>query len=296
MIYRIVNTDNFGRDYPDEKFVGGEYATAAEAQAEANKLNGPDSGMLNQLLHLDKPLFVLDLETTSLDVKEARIIEIAFQRWESIGLTKEWSSRINPGIQIPASSSKVHGIFDADVADKPTFKQLAVNLAKGLSDCSFANQNIRFDLRILSAEFARAGVEWSYTCAKIIDSFVLERLAVPRSLSHLHEKYTGAKHDGAHGALSDVRAAATVIAKQLEAHDALPRDLAKLHELSWPGEIDEGGKFRIIDNVAVCQFGKWRGKPMRDIPIDYYDWLLKSDFPADVKRLAADAKLGKFPA
>ncbi len=41
MIYRIVNTDNFGGDYPDEKFVGGEYVTKEEAQIEAARLNFP---------------------------------------------------------------------------------------------------------------------------------------------------------------------------------------------------------------------------------------------------------------
>ena len=40
MTYRIVNTDNFGRDYPDETFVDGEYETEDEAQAQADAMNG----------------------------------------------------------------------------------------------------------------------------------------------------------------------------------------------------------------------------------------------------------------
>jgi DNA polymerase-3 subunit epsilon len=141
----------------------------------------------------------------------------------------------------------------------------------------------------------RAGVAWSYVGARIVDSSRLEALAVPRSLSHLHEKYVGLKHDGAHGALSDVRAAVTVIMKQLETHDALPRDLDKLHEAQWPGYLCDGGEFRMENGVALCQFGKHRGKPIQTIPNDYWDWILKSEFPADVKALAANAKLGRFP-
>ena len=252
--------------------------------------------MLNQLLDLQKPLFILDIEATSLDVKEARIVELAFQRWESTGMTKEWQTRINPGIPIPAASSKVHGIFDADVAGKPTFKQLAANLAKGFSDCSFGGQNCRYDLRVIQAEMDRAGQPWSYTGARIVDSSVLERLAVPRSLSHLYEKYIGLKHDGAHGALSDVRAASTVIMKQLQTHDSLPRDLDALHAAQWPEEwIDGEGKFKRVNGVVTCQFGKHRGKALKDIPTDYWDWILKSDFPADVKALASAAKLGNYP-
>ena len=278
--------------------------------------------MIHQLLNLTRPLLVLDTETTGVDVQNDRIIEFAFQCFEpEKGMTKEYRTLVNPGIPIPASATKVHGITDADMRRcqvcgmeqgdtdrhvglgddahefKPvyTFKQLAANLAKGFTGCDFAGQNVRFDLRILAAEMQRAGVAWSYAGARIVDSSRLEALAVPRSLSHLHEKYVGLKHDGAHGALSDVRAAATVISKQLEAHASLPRDLDKLHAEQWPGELDEGGKFKLVGGVAICQFGKWRGKPMQDIPIDYYDWLLKSDFPADVKTLAAEAKMGRFP-
>jgi hypothetical protein len=40
-IYRIVNTDNFGGDYPDEKFVGEEYTDKDAADKEAETLNGP---------------------------------------------------------------------------------------------------------------------------------------------------------------------------------------------------------------------------------------------------------------
>lgn len=273
--------------------------------------------MIHQLLPLARPLFVLDTETTGTDPQNDRIVEIGVQRWEATGLTKEWRTFVNPGIPIPASATKIHnissftllccqtcGLIPDDVAPDrcrcetprkvPTFKQLAMNFSKGFINCDYLGQNVRFDLRILAAEFARAGIAWSYAGARIIDSYQLERLAVPRSLSHLHEKYVGMKHDGAHGALSDVRAAATVVAKQLEAHD-LPRDLDALHAAQWPGELDEGGKFKMIGGVATCQFGKWRGKPMRDIPIDYYDWLLKSDFPADVKALAAEAKMGRYP-
>ncbi len=291
--------------------------------------------MLNTLLTLNQPLFVLDLETTSLDVKEARIVEIAFQRWEASGMTKEWTSRVNPGIPIPAAASKVHGIFDADVASKPTFKQLAVNLAKGLSDCSFANQNIRFDLRILAAEFARAGQAWSYAGARIIDSYQLERLAVPRNLSALYEKYVriqclncggmgttthdilfggtehdteerdckvcnglgnvGEKHDGAHGALSDVLAAATVIARQLETFPNLPRDLDKLHDAQWPGEIDTEGRFRFINGVACVAFGKWNGKAISSVDTSYWDWICSNDFSPEVKAIAERAKMGQYP-
>ena len=274
--------------------------------------------MIHQLLSLTRPLFVLDTETTGTDPRTDRIVELGFQRWTAEGVTKEYRTLVNPGVSIPASATKVHGITDDnmqtcqdcrkhrdDVAPDrcrcdrfrpvPTFQQLAANLAGGFSDCDFAGQHVRFDLRVLDAEMQRAGVAWSYAGARIVDSYRLEALALPRDLGSLHEKYTGARHEGAHGALSDVRASATVIAAQLEVHSALPRVLSKLHDAQWPGWLCDGGQFTMIDGVATCQFGKWRGRPMREIDPSYWDWILRSEFPADVKALASAAKMGEFP-
>lgn len=280
--------------------------------------------MIHQLLNLTRPMFWLDCETTGTDVKTDRIVELGFEQWTAEGMVKEWRSLINPGVPIPAESTKVHDITDdqlractkcayykeahpvavSDVTMQyceqfhpvPHFKQLAPNLALGLVNCDFGGKNVRFDLRILAAEFARAGVEWGYVGARIVDAERLEQIAVPRTLSHLHEKYTGHKHDDAHGALSDVRASVTVVVHQLQAHPTLPRDLDQLHALQWPGFIDGDGKFRFNDGVACFGgWGKYANKPMHKVPVAYYDFILGADFSADVKALARDAKLGKFP-
>lgn len=70
---------------------------------------------LHQLLAIKRPLIMLDTETTGLDPKDARIIEIGFQVWTADGLQKEWRSLVNPGVSIPPETTKVHGITDAVV-------------------------------------------------------------------------------------------------------------------------------------------------------------------------------------
>jgi len=304
-------------------------------------------------------MFVIDSETSGTNPREDRIIELGFQRWTSEGMDKEWRSLINPGIPIPSAATKVHGITDAMVqgcrvcgiskmdhtspqaivdhafVPWPYFKQLATNFAIGFKDCDYAGKYVRFDLQILAAEFARAGVEWSYATARIIDIDRLEAIAEPRTLSDLHRKYVrrpctdcdgkgrvldapdrvldgrayeetchsckgvgtiGVEHDGAHGALSDVRASTTVIVNQLQKYPQLSRDLDVLHAAQWADWIDVEGKFRFVDGVAICNFGKkYKGTPMREIPVDFYDWILMEDFPADVKALAREAKLGIYP-
>lgn len=252
--------------------------------------------MIHTLLNLTRPLFVVDTETTGTDVKTDRVVELGFQQWIAEGMIKEWRTLINPRIPIPAAASKIHGIYDADVATALTFSQLAANLAKGFSACDYAGKNVRFDLRILAAEMERAQQPWSYADARIIDNDRLEQLAEPRDLGSMHKKYLGAKHDGAHGALSDVRASAAVLVEQLRVHESLPRDLDLLHAKQWPGWIDSDGKFRFVDGVpCFTGWGMHANKPMRQAPTGYWDFILKGTFSAEVKALASAAKLGKFP-
>lgn len=275
--------------------------------------------MLHTILTLDRPLIVFDTETTGTSIASDRIVELGFQVWTPAGLDKEWRHLINPGVPIPPAATKVHGITDADVTGcrtcrlQPgahpspectefvppfTFKQLAANLAKGFSHCDFAGMNVRFDLRILAAEMQRAGVAWSPAGARVIDASRLEQLAVPRSLSHLYEKYTGEKHAGAHGALSDVRATTQVIVQQLQQHDVLKvGSVAQLHSMSWPNDIDSDGKFKFnADGVPVVTFGKWRDRPMAEVDPSYWDWILREEsFSAEAKQIAAEAKLKQFP-
>jgi DNA polymerase-3 subunit epsilon len=280
---------------------------------------------LADVLRLTRPLIVYDVESTGKNPDTDRIIEIGFQAWYHDGRpVKEYRTLINPLVPIPEASQRVHKIDDESIrncsqcglpghthpstitpsSDQhlfkpwPTFKQLAPHLLKGFVDCDFAGKNVRYDLRITAAEFARAGFQWSYVGARIIDADRLEQLGEPRTLSHLYEKHTGKKIEDAHQALADVRATTELIIAQMNTYRMLPRDLNLLHNAQWPEAwLDGRGSFKMIDGVATCTFGKHRGKSMREVPLDYYDWILKpsTEMPADIKQLAADAKLGKFP-
>jgi DNA polymerase-3 subunit epsilon len=285
--------------------------------------------ILSDFFQLTRPLFVFDTETTGTNVETDRVIEIGFQKWTANGLEQEWRSLINPCVHIPEEVTKIHGITDlmvqgcrscnrtrgdhleppvGTIGDPtrecegfrpwPMFRQIAANFAKGFSDCDFAGKRIRFDLRIFGAEMARAGVEWSFKSARVVDIDRLEALVQPRNLSALHEKYTGAPHEGAHGALSDVRASTTVIVAQLDVHKALlPRDLDQLHLLQWPGWIDTEGKFSFNDDGVpfFTSWSKFSNKPMREADVGFWDWIITHDFSAEIKKIAADAKLGKYP-
>ena len=76
-------------------------------------------------LNLSKPICFFDLETTGINITNDRIVEISILKVYPNGKEETYTQRVNPTIPIPPEVTKVHGISDADVADKPTFKEIS---------------------------------------------------------------------------------------------------------------------------------------------------------------------------
>ena len=67
---------------------------------------------------------------------------------------------------------------------------------------------------------------------------------------------------------------------------------------AMPDAIDANGRFRWRENEAIVAFGRHSGTPLRTLAVEnpeFLRWLLKADFPEDVKKIASDALAGKFP-
>ena len=76
-------------------------------------------------LNLKNPLVFFDLETTGINISTDRIVEISYLKVYPDGREESKTMRINPGRPIPPEATAVHKITDADVADCPTFKEVA---------------------------------------------------------------------------------------------------------------------------------------------------------------------------
>ena len=98
-------------------------------------------------LNLKNPIVFFDLETTGTNINTDRIVEICYLKVYPNGNEETKTMRINPEMHIPEASSAVHGIYDADVADCPTFKEVAKNVARDIEGCDLAGFNSnRFDI------------------------------------------------------------------------------------------------------------------------------------------------------
>ena len=108
-------------------------------------------------IRLERPLVVLDLETTGTKVHTDRIVEISPLKLLPDGSHEIKTRRLNPGIPIPAEATAIHGITDADVANEPSFRQIARSLVAYLEGCDLCGYNLwNFDLKLLINEFRRA--------------------------------------------------------------------------------------------------------------------------------------------
>lgn len=233
---------------------------------------------------LDRPLVFFDLETTGLDMKNDRIIELAFIKWTPHGDVLERERRFNPGMPIPPEATAVHGITDADVADELPFCRTAKSLADMLEGCDLAGFNVRgFDIPMLVHEFNRCDVDFSMEGRRIVDMQNIFHREEPRDLSAAARFYLGREHEEAHTALGDIRTSAGVLAAQVERYTHLPKDLDGLHAYCeeyrptrtevdrWFGPEADGRPFRR---------GKHKGTPLADVARqspDYLHWMLGAD-------------------
>ena len=197
--------------------------------------------------------------------------------------------RINPGMHIPEESSKVHGIYDDDVKDCPTFKEVAKNIAKDFEGADIAGFNSnRFDVPLLAEEFLRADVDIDLARHRFIDVQVIFHKKEQRTLSAAYKFYCGKNLEDAHTALADTRATYEVLKAQLDKYPDLQNDMKFLSDYSsFTKNVDFAGRMVYDDNGAeVFNFGKYRGQLVKDVLAKdpgYYSWILNSEFTLNTK-------------
>ncbi len=154
---------------------------------------------------------------------------------------------------------------------------------------------------MLEAEFKRAGFDFKVEGRRVIDAYNIFCKLYPRTLTAAYKFFCGKELEGAHGAAADTAATFEVLLGQLERHPELPRDMAGLAEfsdLTGPDTVDRTRRFKWVDNEVVVNFGKNAGRTLRDLAENdpgFLRWIVRSDFSDEVRTIANDALMGKFP-
>ena len=249
-------------------------------------------------LNLKNPLVFFDLETTGTNINADRIVEICYLKVYPNGNEESKTLRINPEMHIPEDASAIHGIYDADVADCQTFKDVAKKIASDIEGCDLAGFNSnRFDIPVLAEEFLRAGVDIDLMKRKFVDVQVIYHKLERRTLSAAYKFYCDKDLEDAHTAEADTRATYEVLKAQLDHYpEELVNDINFLSEYSCHTKnVDFAG--RIVYNeqgVEVFNFGKYKGMSVAEVlkkDAGYFGWIMQGDFTLNTKNVLTKIRL-----
>lgn len=273
-------------------------------------------------------MIVFDLETTGLDLVKDRIIQISYIKVYPDGKEERSNQFVNPERNIPQEVVDITGITDADVANAPTFKMLAADLANKFQGCDFAGFNSNhFDVPMLAEEFLRAGIDFDFSKCNLIDVQTIFHKMERRNLAAAYKFYCGRKMEDdfvAHKADQDTEATYRVLqgeldmyapGKQEEPERQLNNDMNELAEFSklnnnvdfagriiWKEMKDANGNV-LTDSDGnprmqeVFNFGKYKGWSVAEVlnrDPGYFSWMLSSDFTYNTKQVLTRIRLREF--
>lgn len=231
-----------------------------------------------------------------------RIVEISVLKVMPDGSTHSLTQRINPQIPIPYEVSLIHGIYDEDIKDSPSFSAFASELAEFLTDCDLAGYNSnKFDIPLLMEEFMNTETPFDLNNRYFVDVQNIFHQMEQRTLKAAYKFYCGKDLENAHSAEADTTATYEVLLSQLERYEntewtdkkgnvSVPvvNDVEKLHTFTnLNRSVDFAGRLVFNDaGVEVFNFGKHKGRPVEDVfdmEPTYYSWMQQGDFPKYTK-------------
>ena len=267
-------------------------------------------------LNLNRPLVFFDLETTGLQIGSAYIVEISLVKVNVDGSVEEKTHRIRPAryvnrdgvevaetLPIPPETTAVHHITDADVADKPTFRELAPEILAFIGDADIAGYNSnKFDVPLLVEEFLRNGINFDVANRYMVDVQNIFHKMEQRTLKAAYKFYCGKNLDNAHSANADTMATYEIFLAQIERYKdveytdekgkvskPIVNDIPALSEFSKSRQwADLEGRIGIKNGVEVFNFGKHKDKPVKEVfavEPSYYSWMMNGDFSLSTKKV-----------
>jgi DNA polymerase-3 subunit epsilon len=241
------------------------------------------------MLQLVKPLAVIDLECTGMNLSTDRIVEIAIVKILPDGRKMVKRKLINPEIPIPEAISAIHGITDEMVKDAPTFRQVANEIRQFIDNADLAGYNSnRFDIPMLVEEFLRISLEFDCRNRKLIDVQKIFHMMEQRTLTAAYKFYCNGSLENAHSAEADANATWDVLQSQIERYPQLGLTIESI--LKCIGEentVDFARRMIMENGREIFNFGKHKGRAVTDVlkvEPQYYDWMMKGDFPLHTKQ------------
>ncbi|MEH2494869.1 CBS domain-containing protein [Bradyrhizobium sp. AZCC 1678] len=214
------------------------------------------TGGVVPLLSLDA--VVIDTETTGLDPRKARVIELAAVRLSAGKLVAgdKFRQLLRPaGQSIPAETTRIHGIDDAMVAGSPLFSDVWPRFTAFLGQAVVIGHSVGFDLAVLRRECDLAGLPW--TRPRTLDTRLLAQIAAPELVGYSLEElaaWLGVDVAGRHSALGDATTASRMflaLVPKLRDHGIRTIAEAERACLALTSVLDDQARSGWIEAVAA---------------------------------------------
>ncbi len=219
---------------------------------------------------LHKQLFVcIDCETTGLDPKQDRIIEVAAMLFNHEEIFAEFQTLIDPGCLIPKSSIAIHHISQEMVQGKPLIETILPELLSFIGKHIIVGHGIQFDIEVIATAAERATIPHQLRFNRYIDTLRLARLygeSPTNSLEQLRQHFN-VQFEGAHRAMNDV-----IVNCEVFKH--LCKNYKTLDHI-----FDVLSRPVLLKNIPL---GKHKGRPFKEVPLPYLQWAASKDFDQDL--------------
>ena len=118
-----------------------------------------DFGALAQKRLSELTFVAFDVETTGLDLRTERIVEVGAVKFDGSGVLDTYGQLVNPGRPIPPALTAIHGITDEMVAKNPPITSVVPEFEEFAGDAVLVAHNAQFDVGFFDAAFAETGIE-----------------------------------------------------------------------------------------------------------------------------------------
>lgn len=219
---------------------------------------------------IEKQKFIcIDCETTGLDPQQDRVIEVAVMCFDAGQVYEQMETLVNPECEIPETSIAIHHITPDMVQGKPTIAEVLPEVLRMIGNHIIVGHGVGFDIDILAVAAERHAIPCKIRQNLYLDTLRMARLygeSPINSLEHLR-KHFNIPLEGAHRAMSDVivnREVFKCLSKRFKTTDQL------FEALSRP----------IM--MANMPLGKHKGRSLKEIPLQYLQWIANKDFDQDL--------------
>lgn len=211
----------------------------------------------------------IDCEMTGLDVDKDRIIEVAVAKFTFNETLETFETLINPECPISEESMKIHRITQEMVEGKPVIAAILPHLLQMIGNSIIVGHGVNFDIEMLAKAAERAGIPCSLRNNTTIDTLRLARLygESPTNSLEMLRKHFNIEEEGAHRAMSDVLV-------NMEVFKYLAKQYRSLQHL-----FDALSRPIMLKTMPL---GKHKGRPMKEIPLEYLRWMAHKDFDQDL--------------